>query len=145
LLPDQGYFVSRPYSDSTVLGCQSTLPPKTRSRVTNGTSLLADVDRRSQWARRFRDLISLHTVDLGGADMVSEGEKALIRRCAALNVELERMESDFAEAGAATLPALETYQRASNSLRRLLQALGLERRARDVGPTLSEILRGPPP
>jgi hypothetical protein len=36
---------------------------------------------------------------------------------------------------------LETYQRCANSLRRLLEAVGLQRRPRDISPTLSEIAR----
>lgn len=109
-----------------------------RSRVTNGADLLATVDHRSLWARQFRDLCHLHIADLGGPDLVSKSEKALVRRCAALNVELERMEFQFAEAGASTLPELETFQRTSNSLRRILQTLGLKRRPRDVTMTLQE-------
>jgi hypothetical protein len=132
-------------SHSTTAASSRKNPAKGRSAVTNGSAILTDTDGRSLWARRFRDLCALHTADLGGLDQISEGEKALIRRCACLNVELERLETQFADVGQADLQSLETYQRASNSLRRLLQALGLERRARDVGPTLSDILRGPPP
>jgi hypothetical protein len=86
-------------------------------------------------------LCALHISDLGGEDMVSESEKALVRRCAALNCELERMEADFAANGQADLRSLEAFQRCSNTLRRLLQALGLQRRPRDIGPTLGELLR----
>ena len=38
-------------------------PPKkstAKSRVTNGTKLGADIDGRSVWARRLRDLIALY-------------------------------------------------------------------------------------
>jgi len=70
-----------------------------RSRITNGTSLLADVDGRSAWARRCRDLIALHTDDLGGADAVSTAEASIVRRAAVLTMELERMEQAFAKAG----------------------------------------------
>ena len=119
-------------------------PAKGRSAITNGNLLLTDItdaDGRGIWHRRFRDLVNLHTSDLGGPDVVSESEKFLIRRCATLNTELERMEIQFAEAGQSTLQQLETYQRASNSLRRLLLALGLQRRSKDITPTLAEYLR----
>src|SRR5258705_10441254 len=59
-----------------------------RSRITNGSSLLPSIDGRSIWARRLRDLISLHENDYGGADAISEAERSLIRRAAALTVEL---------------------------------------------------------
>ena len=63
-----------------------------KSRITNGKELLPSVDGRSIWARRFRDLISLHASDLGGTDCLSQAELSLIRRAAALTVELEHME-----------------------------------------------------
>src|SRR5262245_23135164 len=50
-----------------------------RSRITNGTDLLPGIDGRSNWARRFRDVISLHTSDLGGLEECSEAEKSIIR------------------------------------------------------------------
>jgi hypothetical protein len=114
--------------------------PTHRSRVTNGSAVLPGVDGRSQWMRRLRDLIALHLSDLGGEAAVSEAERSIIRRAATLSVELERMEQSFALAGEADAPALDQYQRTSNTLRRLLEAVGLERRARDVTPTLSQYL-----
>jgi hypothetical protein len=110
-----------------------------RSRITNGSSLLPSVDGRSIWARRLRDLIVLHENDYGGADAISEAERSLVRRAAALTVELELMEVKFAANGGAKAWELDSYQRAANSLRRLLESLGLQRRARDVT-GLGEIL-----
>ena len=68
-----------------------------RSRVTNGTELLPGLDGRSLLARRFRDLIAQHTMDLGGESNVSQAQLSLIRRAAALTVELERWETRFAD------------------------------------------------
>jgi hypothetical protein len=79
-------------------------------------------------------LIESHTSDLGGEDAVSEAERSIIRRIATLTVELERMEVEFAAAGSAQPDQLDLYQRTANSLRRLLEAIGLKRRARDVTP-----------
>jgi hypothetical protein len=112
-----------------------------RSRITNGSALLPGVDGRSVWARRCRDVIDLHISDLGGANNVSEAEKSIIRRCAALTVELEHLEFLFATAGAATPDQLDLYQRTANSLRRHLETIGIERRPRDVGPSLGDMLR----
>ena len=54
---------------------------------------------------------------------------------------LERMEGDFARSeGAPGLAELETYQPMANTMRRLLEALGLQRRARDVTPSLGQYL-----
>ena len=45
------------------------------------------------------------------------------------------METDFALAnGAPNIATLDAYQRAAGNLRRLLESLGLQRRARDVTP-----------
>ena len=56
-----------------------------------------------------------------------------------------RMEVVFALASEADPETLDLYGRTAGNLRRLLEAVGLRRRAKDVGPTLSDILRGPPP
>jgi hypothetical protein len=111
-----------------------------KSRITNGSAVLPDVDGRSTWVRRLRDLIAIHLSDLGGIDNVSEAERSIIRRIATLTVELERMESGFANAGEATPAQLDLYQRTANSLRRLLESVGIERRAKNITPTLSDIL-----
>jgi hypothetical protein len=112
-----------------------------RSRVTNGAELLPGIDGRSIWARRFRDLIRLHLNDLGGEADASEAEKALVRRAAALIVELERLETKFALSDGATSTQLDDYQRATGALRRLLESLGLKRRLKDVTPTPLEYAR----
>src|SRR5215475_14311143 len=114
-----------------------TEPATTRSRISNGA--LIDGDGRSAWARRMRDLISLHLSDLGGEDAVSEAEKSIVRRVATMTVELERMESVFAEAGEASPDQLDLYQRVSNSMRRLLETVGIQRRSKDVTPSIDEI------
>jgi hypothetical protein len=117
--------------DSFVVGAAH---PASRSRISNRAAALPGVDGRSTWVRRLRDLIESHTSDLGGADAVSEAERSIIRRIATLTVELERLEVEFAAAGSAQPQQLDLYQRTANSLRRLLEAIGLHRRARDVTP-----------
>jgi hypothetical protein len=92
------------------------------------------------WARRLRDLIEQHVADLGGNEAVSAAERSIVRRAATLTVELERMEAAFALAGAASPQDLDLYQRTAGNLRRLLESLGLQRRARDVTPDLKTYL-----
>ncbi len=112
-----------------------------RSAITNGSHVLAEVDHRSALMRRLRDLIALHTSDLGGADLVSESEQRLIRRAAMLTLQLEMLDSKFAAADAlAGERDLDLYQKLSNTLRRLLTSLGLQRRAKTVTPSLDEYL-----
>ena len=120
---------------------QASTKPQARARVTNGSELLPDVDGRSAWARRARDLIELHVADLGGSDAISEAERSIVRRAAVLATELERMEKDFALAGSASPASLDLYQRTANSLRRLLESVGLQRRAKDVTPSLHDYLK----
>lgn len=107
-----------------------------RSRVTNGTALFVEgVDGNTPWARRFRDLLASHEADLGGRDHLSEGQRAITRRVAMITLQLELLEQTFAENEGHASPAqLANYQRASNTLRRLLEALGLHlgRLARQV-------------
>jgi hypothetical protein len=102
-----------------------------RSRITNGMELLPEVDGRSFWARRMRDLIALHVRDAGGEDLLSEAQLSLIRRAAAITIELERLEQSFAN-GEATVAMLTEYGRGSNTLRRLLESIGLERKPKDI-------------
>ena len=108
-----------------------------KSRITNGSALLRHVDGRSQTMRRLRDIVLAHISDLGGAAQLSEGQTALLRRAALLQLQTEMLETKFAaHQGAASGDELEIYQRCTNTLRRLLESLNLHtgRKARDVNP-----------
>jgi hypothetical protein len=104
-----------------------------RSRITNGNALLPGVDGRSPWVRRCKDVIAAHLSDLGGADNCSAAERSIVRRAAVITTELEQLEARFALANGDVRPEdLDLYQRAANSLRRLLEAVGLQRRAKNI-------------
>jgi hypothetical protein len=94
--------------------------------------------------RRLRDLIQSHEGDLGGADLLSEGQKNLIRRASMLELQLEMLDRKFAvDDGAATARDLDVYGRALGNLRRCIETLGLHRgrRPRDVTPpSMDELL-----
>jgi hypothetical protein len=113
--------------------------PQARSRISNGQALLPGIDGRSTWVRRLRDLIALHTADMGGQEAISAAEASIIRRAACLTVELERLELDFATAGEQLPAKLDQYQRCANTLRRLLEAIGLQRRSKNITPTIESI------
>jgi hypothetical protein len=81
------------------------------------------------WSRRFRDLILGHISDLGGRSILSEAQIALIKRAAALEVELELMEGRLSQGEEVDL---DVFGRATGNLRRVLESLGLERRPRDI-------------
>jgi hypothetical protein len=115
-----------------------------RSALTNGRLLDKAIDARSAFMRRLRDLTYQHEADLGGNDILSEGQRAIVRRVAMLEIQLENLEHKFAENdGVASRYDLDCYQRASNSLRRLLESLGLHRGRipRNVNTSLGDILR----
>lgn len=80
--------------------------------------------------------MALHLSDLQNA---SQGELAILRRAVTLIIQLEQMEVRFAQ-GNDKGYLLDQYQRCSNTLRRLLESLGLQRRAKDVT-TLGDLLR----
>lgn len=108
------------------------------SAVTNGNKLLPGIDGRNMWQRRAKDIIAEHISDLGGVDNTSSAERNIVRRAAVITTELERIEVRFAT-DKATAEDLDLYQRACGNLRRLLEAVGLQRRARPVQ-TLAEYL-----
>ena len=112
-----------------------------RSAITSGRELFIDGDSNSAWSRRYYDLIAGHVADLGGADILSEAQFSLIRRCAAIECELERLDSVLSRNQAIDL---DSYARVAGHLRRIFETLGLERVARNITPTLSDVFRGPP-
>jgi len=96
------------------------------------------------WARRLRDLVKLHLSDIGGRSVASETEFSIVRRASAITVELERLELRFAEANLAGQPPdpvdFDLYLRGANSLRRLLEAVGLQRRPKNITPSLGSYI-----
>jgi len=111
-----------------------------RSAVSNGTRLFCvdGLDGRSQTARRFRDLVETFSADLGGIDRLSEGQKQLIRRAATLSIMAEAMEADAVRNLAFDG---EAYGILTDRLGRCFQRLGLERKQRDVTPSLQSYLQ----
>jgi hypothetical protein len=102
-----------------------------QSRVTKGKELLPGVDGRTRWARRLHDLCANHVMDLGGPNHVTQSQFALIRSAATQTIILEKWELRFAQEDAAggtiDLGNILAYQTVVNSLRRVLETLGLNR------------------
>ena len=114
--------------------------PTNRSRVTNGKGLfLENVDGRSALARRYRDILGQLTSDLGSDP--SEAQSLIARRAVTLAVWCEKAESELASGNELDIGQFTT---AANAMRRLLSDLGLERKLRDVTPSLSKYLEGKP-
>jgi hypothetical protein len=108
-----------------------------RSAVTNGKRLHVVSPGDTKWARRWRDVLAEIVSDLGGADLLSEGQKQLARRCATIAIACEKMEGEAAQGCEIDLDAYGTL---TDRLGRALQRLGLERKPRDVTPSLGELL-----
>jgi hypothetical protein len=100
---------------------------------------LPGLDGRSASARRFRDLANAFVADMGGLDRCSEIRLGLLRRLAAVTVQAELLEARMVNGEAVDIATLCTL--ASTTVR-LSQRLGLERRARNVTPSLREYLAG---
>jgi hypothetical protein len=107
-----------------------------RSAVTNGKRLHVVRPGDTAWARRFRDVLGEIIGDLGGADLLSEGQRQLARRCATIAIACEKMEG---EAAAGNEIDLDVYGTLTDRLGRCFQRLGLKRQARPIE-TLSDYL-----
>jgi hypothetical protein len=99
--------------------------------------LLAGIDGRSATARRYKEILTTIIADQGGADRLSETRSQLIRRFAAASVLAETIEARIIEGEPVDL---NEHAQLSSTLVRLAQRIGIDRRARNVTPTLSEYL-----
>jgi hypothetical protein len=115
-----------------------------RSRISNGHELLPSVDGRSLYARLMRSTLESFVAHCGGPENISAPTRAIARRAACLEAELVHCEARFAQARAdgkaPGADALAMYSTLSNTQRRLLNDLGLQRRP-ELAPTLDEYLR----
>jgi len=98
---------------------------------------LADLDGRTNAARRVQTLVANIEQDLGGRDRLSTAQSQLAQRAALLSAVLEHQEAEWVSNGEIDL---EDYTRALNSMARVLQILGVERRTRNATPSLGEYL-----
>lgn len=113
--------------------------PTARSRVTNGMELLPGIDGRSAIARRYRDIASAILADQGGAEACSESRQQLVRRFSAAAVLAEQMEARLANGEQISV---QEHALLTSSLVRLAGRIGIDRRSRNVTPTLRDYLEG---
>ncbi|WP_201038950.1 hypothetical protein [Sphingobium yanoikuyae] len=95
--------------------------------------MLQGVDARSITFRRYREILASLIADMGGDP--TEAQSQIARRAASLSIWCE--DQDTAAANGTPID-IGAYTTASNSLRRLLESLGLERKQRNVTPTIAE-------
>lgn len=110
--------------------------PQAATRIGTNNTVLQGVDMRTHGGRRFKELAADLVHHLAGEPTAPQ--LAIIRRAAALAAWCEQQESAQAQGGELDIAAFTT---ATNTLRRLLADLGLERRMRDATPTLEQFLR----
>lgn len=105
--------------------------PKSKGRdpVSNGNALFLEADGRSSWAKRFRSIVEFHVDDLGGKDALTQAQRSLVRRAAAISAALERMENDLADD---LTVDLDLYARMTGHLTRVLNTLGIERKSKTI-------------
>ncbi|MBB3234529.1 hypothetical protein [Phyllobacterium endophyticum] len=104
------------------------LPPKPRGPK---ASLLRidQLDGRTTTARNVRALLNSITSDLGGHDALSEAQRILVQRAAVLSAVCEDFEMAYLSGQKADM---QSYNATVNVLRRVLDTLGLERKAKDL-------------
>jgi hypothetical protein len=115
----------------------ATAPPATKSRLTNGRDVLPGVDQRSAIARRYRDLIGAIVSDQGGVELLAEARVQLIRRFAAASVIAEQMEARLANGEEIDI---SEHALLCSTLVRVSSRIGINRRAKDLTPTLERYL-----
>jgi hypothetical protein len=106
--------------------------PQQRSATTNGKRTFVVGNGRGAWARRWRDLQSLYTNDIGDENSLSEFQFGLISTAATLRCELERMEGELSLGKSIDT---DTYGRIAGHYRRIVATLGIQRRnMREINP-----------
>lgn len=96
-----------------------------RSRLGNGSAtLLGAKDERSVYVRRLKEVIGEYVEER--QDMLSAAQRSIIRRVAVLTIELEKLETRFAEDPSVGERTLDLYNRTAGNLGRLLERLGLK-------------------
>jgi hypothetical protein len=128
--------------DLALRSTNESLQKPVRKHRASRTQLLTrrTLDRRTNAAKLFDRLVVDIEGDLGGADQLSTIERALIEGFAGACVSLQHLNTKLALGEEIDLGQHAT---AVSALVRIASRLGLQRRARDVGPTLTDYLKQP--
>jgi hypothetical protein len=115
-----------------------------RSRIANGSAMLLGAkDERSVFVRRLKEIVEEYINDIGPAQDMTSAEKSIVRRIAVLTIQLEKLETRFAEDPSVGERTLDLYNRTAGNLGRLLERLGIRRKERKQL-DLSSYLAGDP-
>jgi hypothetical protein len=114
-------------------------PSRQRSRITNGSKLVAAVDGRSAEARRYKDVAFSLADDLGGAAGLTEAQRALVRQVAVVTIQSEKLQGAVLRG---ELVDIEQLTRLSNALSRMLHRLGIKRSSQPEPSLLARLAEG---
>ena len=94
------------------------------------------LDRRTRPFKRYETIRGAVLADMGGEENVSEVQKQLVSKFATIALQLEVMEAAAIDGNEIDV---DLFGRAAGHLRRIAEALGMQRVARDVSPSLADI------
>jgi hypothetical protein len=120
-------------SPQTEAGCPSDTPGKRGESRRKHLLSLDALDGRTIAAKQARTLIGSMTADLGGD--LTAGQAQLVQRAAILGAYVEDFEARWIAGEEIDAAA---YLAAINSQRRVLATIGLQRRARNITPSVAE-------
>src|SRR5215470_2412263 len=122
------------------LSSPRTSPEKRRAHRARRPQLLTrdQLDGRTNAAKAFDRLVRDIEVDLGGPDQLSTIERALVEAFAGAAVTLQHLNTRLALGQEIDLGQ---YAQVVSAMVRVASRLGLRRRARDLTPSLSDLLR----
>jgi hypothetical protein len=100
----------------------------------------AMLDQRTQAGRAFNQLASAIEQDLGGRSELSNIELGLIEAFTGANITLNALNAKLVQGEPIDLGLLALV---GGVMCRLASRLGVSRRAKDITPTLSDMLKGP--
>jgi hypothetical protein len=101
----------------------------------------ASLDGRTKARKQFDAIAEGIASDLGGADRLSTVQKHLVEAFAGAAVHVHDLTAHLLLGQEVDIVA---HSHAISTMVRVAQRIGVRRLARDVGPTLSDILRGTP-
>src|ERR1039458_9836598 len=107
------------------------------TRAVGGVLSIDTLDRRTRPFKRYEAIRGAVLADMGGEENVSEVQKQLVSKFATIALQLEVMEAAAIDGNEIDV---DLFGRAAGHLRRIAEALGMQRVARDVTTsTLEEI------
>lgn len=120
-------------------GTQGGGPPTAKNVVSGVFDAIYALDKRTMPYREFTVLVTDYENDMGGSENLSIAQREYAKMAAALTLMRNAYEARMLSGETIEL---SEYTVLTNTLRRILMDLGLERKTRDVTPSLDKIING---